>query len=87
MIRHASLFSQLTGLFNRNQFHALVLHHGSEKHAKGFSSWDHFVAMLFCQMPQGHILVEDRAYVDLTWLKNWHGNKQFFVNRLKKNFK
>lgn len=58
MVRHASLFSQLTGLFNRNQFYALVLRHGSEKHAKGFSSWDHFVAMLFCQIAQAKSLRE-----------------------------
>ncbi|ACL02598.1 transposase IS4 family protein [Desulfatibacillum aliphaticivorans] len=38
-------------------------------------------------LPKGSILVEDRAYVDFTWFKNWHENKQFFVTRLKKNIK
>ena len=49
MIKHASLFSQLIAVFNRNQFFNLVYQHQSERYTKGFSSWDHFVAMLFCQ--------------------------------------
>ena len=38
MVRHASLFSQLVALFDRQRFHALVFRHGSERYAKGFSS-------------------------------------------------
>jgi len=30
----------------------------SEKGTKGFSSWDQFVAMLFCQLGQAHSLRE-----------------------------
>jgi len=48
MVRHASLFSQLIVLFSRQKFFELVYRHGSERYAKGFNSWDHFVAMLFC---------------------------------------
>ena len=50
MVKHASLFSQLIGAFNHNQFFHLVYKHRSEWYAKGFSSWDHFVAILFCQL-------------------------------------
>ncbi|MEI6127205.1 MAG: DUF4372 domain-containing protein [Pseudomonadota bacterium] len=52
MVKHASLFSQLIGLFNRNKFYLLVSEHKAEKHAKGFTSWDQFVSMLFCQLAQ-----------------------------------
>jgi hypothetical protein len=58
MLRHASLFSQLVGLFNRQRFYELVYRHGSERYAKGFSSWDQFVAMLFCQIGQAKSLRE-----------------------------
>lgn len=52
MVRYASLFSQLIALFNRNRFYQLVLKYNSERYAKGYHSWDHFIAMLFCQLAQ-----------------------------------
>ena len=58
MIRRASLFSQLVALFRRRQFYGLVIEHGAERYSKGFSSWDHFVAMLFCQLAQAKSLRE-----------------------------
>jgi hypothetical protein len=58
MIKHASLFSQLIALFDRQQFHRLVFRHSAERGAKGLSSWDHFVAMLFCQIAQAKSLRE-----------------------------
>ena len=58
MVRHASLFSQLIALFDRQKFYELVYRHGSERYAKGFHSWDHFVAMLFCQLAQAKSLRE-----------------------------
>src|SRR5512139_3620582 len=58
MVRHASLFSQLVALFNRERFQELVFQHSSERYAKGFSSWDQFVAMLFCQLAQAKSLRE-----------------------------
>ncbi len=58
MIRHASLFSQLLAVFNRQRFHELVFRHGSERYAKRFHSWDHFIAMLFCQLAQAKSLRE-----------------------------
>ena len=58
MVRVASLFSQILGLFPRTEFQHAVKQHGAERHAKGFSSWDQFVAMLFCQVAQAHSLRE-----------------------------
>jgi hypothetical protein len=58
MVRHASLFSQLVALFNRSKFHGLVYRHKAERYSKGFSSWSHFVAMLFCQVAQAKSLRE-----------------------------
>lgn len=58
MVRHASLFSQLVALFNRARFAELVYRHQAERYAKGFSCWDQFVAMLFCQIAQAKSLRE-----------------------------
>ncbi len=52
MVRHASLFSQLIALLDRKKFHGLVYRHHTERFAKKFNSWDHFIAMLFCQLAQ-----------------------------------
>ena len=58
MVRCASLFSQLVALFSRGKFYQLVIEHGAERYSKGYSSWDHFVAMLFCQLAQAKSLRE-----------------------------
>ena len=58
MIRCASLFSQLLDLFPRPEFQRAVRNHRAERYSKGFSCWDQFVAMLFCQLAQAHSLRE-----------------------------
>ena len=58
MVRCSSLFSQLIAVFNRNNFYRLVINHKAERFSKGFNSWDHFVAMLFCQLAQAKSLRE-----------------------------
>jgi Domain of unknown function (DUF4372)/Transposase DDE domain len=58
MVRCASLFSQLVALFSRTHFYQLVIRHQAEHYSKGYSSWDHFVAMLFCQLAQAKSLRE-----------------------------
>jgi len=58
MVRHASLFSQLVAVFSRKKFYELVSRHQSERFAKKFSSWDHFVSMLFCQIAHAKSLRE-----------------------------
>jgi len=58
MRKYSSLFSQLLSLFPRLEFERLVKQTRSEYGAKGFYSWGHFVAMLFCQLGQAHSLRE-----------------------------
>jgi hypothetical protein len=58
MMPAASLFSQLLSFFDRPSFARLVTRHGTERHAKGFSSWTHFSAMLFCHLAQSQSLSE-----------------------------
>jgi hypothetical protein len=58
MIKTASLFSQLLRHFPRNRFQELVKKHGAERHAKGFTCWTQFVAMLFCQLAHADSLRE-----------------------------
>ena len=53
-----SLFSQILQIVPRNSFLLLVHQCGAERHAKGFSSWDQYVAMLFCQLAQTKSLRE-----------------------------
>jgi len=58
MIRTGSLFSQILSLFQRSTFAHHVRELKAEYHARGFSSWDQFVAMLFCQLAQARSLRE-----------------------------
>ncbi len=44
------LFSQILEVFSRREFESLVRDIGTERCSKGFSSWEHFVALLFCQL-------------------------------------
>ena len=57
-VAKSSLFSQLLSLINRHDFARLVSETGVEKASKGFSSWDHLVSMLFCQLAQAKSLRE-----------------------------
>lgn len=58
MIPVASCFSQLLSLVDRAAFAQAVRQHQAERGAKGFSCWEQFVAMLFCQMGAAHSLRE-----------------------------
>ena len=58
MIAVASCFSQLLSLVDRGDFARAVKKHQAERGAKGFSCWDQFVAMLFCQLGAAHSLRE-----------------------------
>jgi hypothetical protein len=53
-----SLFSQILQVLPRSTFLQLVQQTGAERHAKGFSCWSQFVAMLFCQLAQAKSLRE-----------------------------
>ena len=53
-----SMFSQLLKLFPRTEFQSLVKRTHAERHARGFTCWGQFVAMLFCQLGRAHSLRE-----------------------------
>ena len=53
-----SMFSQLLKLFPRTEFQVLVKRTHAERHARGFTCWGQFVAMLFCQLGRAHSLRE-----------------------------
>lgn len=58
MGKYNSLFSQLLGFFPRLEFQGMVNDHKAEYKAKGFSCWQQFVAMLFCQLGRANSLSE-----------------------------
>ncbi len=58
MNRFCSIFSQLLQLFSRIEFQQAVMETKAERHARGFTCWGQFVAMLFCQLGRAHSLRE-----------------------------
>lgn len=58
MNRVCSIFNQILGLFPRLEFEADVREHKAERHARGFTCWQQFVAMLFCQLGHAQSLRE-----------------------------
>ncbi len=53
-----SLFSQILKFIPRSHFETLVSKHSAERHARGASCWQQFVAMMFCQLGRAHSLRE-----------------------------
>ena len=58
MTRFCSIFNQLLQLFPRVDFQKAVIDTKAERHARGFTCWGQFVAMLFCQLGRAHSLRE-----------------------------
>ncbi|GJQ24518.1 transposase [Candidatus Brocadia sapporoensis] len=58
MNKFCSIFSQLLQLFPRSEFYRAVKETNAEYHARGFSCWEQFVSMLFCQLGRAHSLRE-----------------------------
>lgn len=58
MKNNSSLFSQILQIIPRCTFEKLVKKYKSDKHSKGLSSWEHCVAMLFCQFAHSKSLRE-----------------------------
>ncbi|WP_158728730.1 DUF4372 domain-containing protein, partial [Flavobacterium sp. I-STPA6A] len=44
-----TLFSQIISKLDRSKFSKIVARKETDKHNKGFSSWNHLISMLFCQ--------------------------------------
>ena len=55
---NTSLFSQILQVVPRTRFARIVKGCKAERHSKGFTCWDQFVSMLFCQMAQSKSLRE-----------------------------
>jgi DDE family transposase/uncharacterized protein DUF4372 len=58
MMRFCSIFNQLLQLFPRIDFQKAVVETKAERHARGFTCWGQFVAMVFCQLGRAHSLRE-----------------------------
>jgi hypothetical protein len=58
LTRVSSIFSQILQLIPRFEFESAVRKHDAERHARGFSSWGQFIAMLFCQLGHAQSLRE-----------------------------
>lgn len=58
MSKVMSIFSQILQLFPKSEFQQLVRATGSDRYIKGFSCWDQFVSMLFCQLGKAQSLRE-----------------------------
>jgi len=58
MIAPTSCFAQVLSLINRHGFAATMGRFKAERHAKGFTCWEQFVAMVYCQMGGAHSLRE-----------------------------
>jgi Transposase DDE domain/Domain of unknown function (DUF4372) len=56
--RFCSIMNQLLQVFSRSEFGLAVKDTKAERHARGFKSWDQFVAMLFCQLADAQSLRE-----------------------------
>ena len=55
MYKVCSIFSQVLKLFSRGEFEKAVKEHKAERHARGFTSWGQFMAMLFCQLGRAFV--------------------------------
>lgn len=58
MNKFTSIFGQILQVFDKRDFYRAVHETKAERSAKGFTCWDQFVAMLFCQMGQAQSLRE-----------------------------
>lgn len=58
MSSFCSLFQQIVSIVPRGRFEQLARKHGSEYHARGFTSWEQFIAMMFCHLARAQSLRE-----------------------------
>ena len=58
MNKFSSIFGQILQIFDKRDFLQAVRDTKAERCAKGFTCWNQFVAMLFCQLGQAHSLRE-----------------------------
>ena len=53
-----SMFAQIVQQIPKNLFHSLVHKYQTDRHSKGLSTWDQFIAMMFCQISGAESLRE-----------------------------
>lgn len=58
MNRVCSMFQQILKIFTRTEFEQLARKHDAERHARGFTCWSQYVAMLFCHLGRAQSLRE-----------------------------
>ena len=58
MKRRCSMFSQILPWFPRGEFASVVREHKGERHPRGFTCWQQFVAMLYCRFGHAQSLRE-----------------------------
>ena len=58
MNKFSSIFGQILQIFPKAEFNGAVMETKAERKVKGFTSWEQFVATLFCQLGQAHSLRE-----------------------------
>jgi hypothetical protein len=58
------VFGQILKLFPRSEFDQLVKETQAERHARGFTCWDQFAAMLFCQLGKAQSLRQGLASIE-----------------------
>lgn len=58
MNKFSSIFGQMLQIFSKGEFYRAVAETKAERGAKGFTCWQQFVGMLFCQLGQAHSLRE-----------------------------
>lgn len=58
MNKFSSMLGQILQIFSKTEFSQAVRETKAERMTKGFTCWDQFVAMLFCQLGQAHSLRE-----------------------------
>ena len=65
MKNNNSIFGQMLQLISRYEFQKAINEYKSEKHSKGFSSWTHFVSMLFGQLSLCVKIVEASKFMEV----------------------
>lgn len=58
MVAFCSFFQQMLDLFPRTDFERVATEFSAERHARGFTSWEQFVSMLFCHLGRAQSLRE-----------------------------
>lgn len=72
-----TLLSQIISKLDHSKFNKIVAKKQTDKHNKGFSSWNHLVSMLFCQFAKSQSVRDIR-----NGLRSATGNlNQLEVNR------